>query len=66
MARIATSLPPLWRMSSSSSVRVGTRLHFPRVICANLRWKHRGASTEPVDGLRLCSTSVAGSNRALR
>jgi hypothetical protein len=36
-------------------------VHFPRVICASLRWRHRGASTDPVDGLRLCSTSVAGS-----
>ena len=62
IVRIATNFPPLRKMSSSSSVRVGTSLHLFLVICASFKWKHRGASTDPVDGFRLCSTSVAGSS----
>jgi hypothetical protein len=36
MAKIATNLPSLCKTSSSSSVRVGTSLHFPEVIWANV------------------------------
>ena len=61
IAIIATNLLFWCSMSNSSSVRVGTSLHLLRVIWANLRWKHLGASTEPVAGLRLCNTSFEGS-----